>query len=495
MSLRPRAPRLPLILVLAAVVAALLPLASSAMALDGLQRMAQGGAAVSALVVDLETGKSVASLNPTLRLTPASVTKLLVAAASLRRWNAWHQFDTQLLIDGPVRGWQLNGNLILKGGGDPSLTGGDLWALVAQLKSAGIRTIDGNLLVVPAPFGTVACGTPDRCKALASSSTAYNAQVSSIGVNFGNWCVTVRPQRPGAPANVSPCASVQLPIPVNGQIMTARAGQNSTFWVERRTDAAGDSLQVGGAIAPGIAPVDVYRAMSNPAQGAGLILAGMLHQMGIGFTGKVIVTTASALQRATPVADFQGQPLSVQLDSMLRFSNNYIADVLTLDLASVGSGPPPTSLAQAGDTLSVFVARNNARDLAADPPAPPLHSGSGLTPTNRLSAQDLVDVLTNMYRDAANFPAFYGGLVVPGQAPFAFLRQGNRPWLTRVALKTGTMNDPRSVFAIAGYLRKQDGGWMAFAILVNGNGSHLHIPLYQSLAAARGDVDAILSRY
>jgi D-alanyl-D-alanine carboxypeptidase/D-alanyl-D-alanine-endopeptidase (penicillin-binding protein 4) len=128
-------------------------------------------------------------------------------------------------------------------------------------------------------------------------------------------------------------------------------------------------------------------------------------------------------------------------------------------------------------------------------PAALLHSGSGLTPENLISANDLVSVLAHAYRDTRRFPSYYGGLVVPRDAPFAFLREGSEAWLDRVALKTGSMDAPHSVLGIAGYLRKRNGGWIAFAAIVNGGTARAHIALHESLQAARTDVEELLSRY
>ncbi len=127
--------------------------------------------------------------------------------------------------------------------------------------------------------------------------------------------------------------------------------------------------------------------------------------------------------------------------------------------------------------------------------APPIYSGSGLTTDNRLSAEDLVRLLAYQYRDPRRFPAFYGGLVVPRDAPFVFLRQGGTAWLDRVALKTGTLDNPRSVCGIAGYLRKRNGGWIAFAAIVNGGPGWKHVPLFQALEAERTDVESLLKKY
>ena len=57
------------------------------------------------------------------------------------------------------------------------------------------------------------------------------------------------------------------------------------------------------------------------------------------------------------------------------------------------------------------------------------------------------------------------------------------------------MNVPRSVCGIAGYLRKKNGGWMAFAVIVNGGPTRLQIPLQQAMDAARHDIQDVLARY
>lgn len=467
-----------------------LPAAATAGGLPKLAKLAQHGALVSAKVVDLDNGKTIAEIRPSLRLTPASLTKLATAAAAFEHWHADHQFKTRLLIDTVIRNGVIPGNLILQGAGDASFNGRALLKLASQIKGAGISKINGNLQVVQSPFGPMPCGTPDRCKALESSDTAYNAPISPVGVDYGNWCVLVRPGAPGTPAQVGACAATRLPIPVQGTIKTVPSNRSPSFWIERRTDSDGDHLQVGGEIPAGRS-VPVYRAMSNPALGTGKLLVEMLRELGVKVTDHAVVTAGAPPDDAYTIASVKCQSVREQMDGMLRYSNNYIADSITMDMAADFDPPQPTDLAKAGQYLANFVARaSNYRNGK-----PTLLSGSGLTPGNRLSADDLIGLLNTMYHDAQNFPAFYGGLVVPRQAPFAFLRRGDPAWLDRVVLKTGTMNDPRSVFGIAGYMRKRHGGWMDFAIIVNGSKHHKHVPLYKSLAAARGDIQSILAHH
>jgi D-alanyl-D-alanine carboxypeptidase/D-alanyl-D-alanine-endopeptidase (penicillin-binding protein 4) len=476
--------------------AAFLALPAQAQQWHALQSLQQRGALVSAAAIDLDDGNTVIEqLNAASRLTPASLTKLTTAALALQTWPADKMFDTHLLANAPILRGQVTGDLILEGAGDPSLDDQSLWQMAAQVRGAGVKVVSGDLFVDPQPFGVVTCETQDRCHALESSDSAYNAPLAAVGVDFGNWCVIVRPTAPGAAALVRGCGVTQLPIAVQGLIRTVGRGRKQTFWVERRTSpAGGDILQVGGDVPMGDDQT-VYRSMSNPSLGMGLLLKETLHEIGVEVSGPVVVRASRPSTGSYQLGDVEGLSLREQLGRMLRFSNNYIADVLTMDMAASVDDHPPQALASAGRLLSDFVVRVQARFRPASLVAPPIYSGSGLTTDNRLSADDLVHLLAYEYHDAHRFPAFYGGLVVPRDAPFVFLRQGDAAWLDRIALKTGTLDNPRSVCGIAGYLRKRNGGWIAFAAIVNGGPGWKHVPLFQAIAAERSDVESLLRRY
>jgi D-alanyl-D-alanine carboxypeptidase/D-alanyl-D-alanine-endopeptidase (penicillin-binding protein 4) len=475
--------------------ATLLSLACAARAdWSALRALENSGAVVTASAVDLDSGTVLQQLNAAQRLTPASLTKLAVAATALDVWPADKTFMTRLYGVGPFKDGQISGDLVLQGAGDSTFDHLALWSLAAQLKGAGVTAVNGRLVVDTAPFGPLGCETKDRCDALQRSDTAYNAPLSAVAVDYGNWCVDVRPTSVGSPAVISTCGTAQAPIPVEGSVRTVGASARPSYWVERVTNNNGEVLRVGGDVPAGNG-VSLYRAMSDPALGTGLLLREVLKEIGIAVTGSVDVVHTPLPSNAYALAQNEGLSLKEQIGRMLRFSNNYVADMLTLNLAAAQHEQAPARLADAARSLSDFVLRLKTGGQAAKATAPPLFSGSGLTPENELSADDLVTLLGAQYRNTRNFPAFYGGLVVPRQAPFGFLRVGSPAWLDRVALKTGTMDDPHSVCGIAGYLRKKDGGWIAFAAIVNGGPRMHHVPLYKAMEAARSDVDALLARY
>jgi D-alanyl-D-alanine carboxypeptidase/D-alanyl-D-alanine-endopeptidase (penicillin-binding protein 4) len=378
---------------------------------------------------------------------------------------------------------------VLRGSGDSTLDETTLWGLAAQLRSAGITRIRGRVLVERAPFGELRCDTVDRCTGLRRSSRAYNAAPSAIGVNYGSWCVMVRAPAGATRAEVGGCASGPLPIPLTGSVQVASGG--AALRVERSTEDAADRIVVGGSIAPGTERM-VHRAMSDPAAGAGALLRSILIQAGVQVEGGVETALRADASAARLLARVESIPLQEQVGRMMRWSNNYIADVLTMGVALQVRGTPPESLADASRELVNVVTRAGASNSDG---SLVLESGSGLTTGNRLGAGDLIRVLRNEYRSPRRFPAFYGTFVVPRDASFTYLQRGNADWLDRVALKTGSLSEPVSVNGIAGYLRKKSGGFMAFAIIINGSERLRQISSDTALAAARTDLEAVLARY
>jgi D-alanyl-D-alanine carboxypeptidase/D-alanyl-D-alanine-endopeptidase (penicillin-binding protein 4) len=447
-------------------------------AFQRLEALRREGAAVSALAVDLGSGRTLAELHSRDALTPASLSKVFVAAAALQEFPPDHTFRTRLLAAAQPRADLLPGDLVLRGSGDTTLDEQALWGLAAQLRGLGVRRIGGRIVVERAPFGELDCDTVDRCTGQRRSRRAYNAAPSAIGVNYGSWCLAIRPTRNGQPALLRSCGAVELPIPLDGRILTGPGSPR----VERSTEVESDRLAVGGSVPEG-QERHIHRAMSDPALGAGLLLRSILGQLGIAVTGGV-ETTGGPQPGLTEIAGIEGLPLVEAVGRMMRYSNNYIADVMTMNVALARLGPGQRTLAQASASLASGVAG-----------APVLLSGSGLTIENRVSAYSLVDVLAAQYRDARRFPAFYGALVVPRDAPFGYLRSGNADWLDRVALKTGSLSEPVAVYGLAGYLRKRDGGFIAFATLVNGTARVPDLAMERSLQAMREDLSGLLAQH
>jgi serine-type D-Ala-D-Ala carboxypeptidase/endopeptidase (penicillin-binding protein 4) len=104
-------------------------------------RASQSGA----VALDLASGRTVFLRHPTLSLVPASNAKLAVAYASLDVLGPDFRIDTMVFGEGQLAGSTWNGDLVLKGFGDPTLSRGDLEALAGQIRSYGIRQVTGGI--------------------------------------------------------------------------------------------------------------------------------------------------------------------------------------------------------------------------------------------------------------------------------------------------------------------------------------------------------------
>jgi D-alanyl-D-alanine carboxypeptidase/D-alanyl-D-alanine-endopeptidase (penicillin-binding protein 4) len=100
----------------------------------------------SALAVDLDSGTVVYAHNAVLAVAPASNEKLPVAWAALTRLGAAYRFHTEVYGVGERNGAAWDGDLVLKGYGDPTLSDADLDRLAAMVRGRGIRVVTGRVL-------------------------------------------------------------------------------------------------------------------------------------------------------------------------------------------------------------------------------------------------------------------------------------------------------------------------------------------------------------
>lgn len=110
-------------------------------------REARLDGAVGYVLRDGDTGAIIEEVNGDLPLPPASVAKALTAAYALSVLGVDHRFETQVIATGPVADGVVQGDIILAGGGDPTLDTDGLNDLALQLKAAGIRGVTGDLKI------------------------------------------------------------------------------------------------------------------------------------------------------------------------------------------------------------------------------------------------------------------------------------------------------------------------------------------------------------
>lgn len=440
---------------------------------DGLRKLDANGARVTAFALNLRTGEVLGEWNPDQRLTPASVSKIVIAAAALEKFGSEHTFKSSLFTTGVVRNGVLKGDLVFAGAGDPYLTNEKLWFLATDVARAGIRRIDGHLVVNSGLFDVQDAGI-DRKLATKKSRNAYDSPLSAAALNFSVMGFVVSPgQGVGDKAHLALEPYSLETSQIVGQVKTT-AGRSSRVSVTRVKRGQTDVFAASGSIGQLSDPVRVYRSVSDPDSYAASVLKAFLEKDGVVVRRGSRVEKEFKASHGRAVATVEGFPLSWQLLGLFKVSNNFIGDMLTLQLDSDLQPRRSATLRGGAERLETYmkeVVVGAAKPLSSDTKGLVLKSGSGLTHENRLSARDVVALLQRMYANTREFPAFLSALPVPGAEGTVrnrFQSRNTRHLQDRLRAKTGTLSEPRDAIGLAGYSRLKNGDWVAFCTIVNG---------------------------
>jgi len=134
-----------------------------------------------AIVLDLQTGAKLFVHNPLLALRPASNEKLATTYAALTALGPSFRIDTDVLGDGQQEGATWQGNLVLKGYGDPALSFAQLNSLARQVVATGIKHVSGRILGDESWFDTHRTGLGWKPDFYLHESPALSALVVNRG--------------------------------------------------------------------------------------------------------------------------------------------------------------------------------------------------------------------------------------------------------------------------------------------------------------------------
>ena len=136
-----------------------------------------------AVVYDLRTGKVVYALHADFPLHPASNEKLATTYAALAALGPSFRIETDVLGDGTQNGTTWQGDIVLKGYGDPTLSSADLWSLAHQVARDGITRVKGRVIGDESWFDTHRVGVGWKRAFYLHESPALSALIVDRGWN------------------------------------------------------------------------------------------------------------------------------------------------------------------------------------------------------------------------------------------------------------------------------------------------------------------------
>ncbi len=398
--------------------------------LDDLIRAANlGNARIGFVVADGKTGEVLEVHNPLLPLPPASVAKSMTALYGLDRLGAGFRFATCLLANGPVNDGHLQGDLILAGGGDPTLDTDRLGDMAGQLKAAGIQEVAGGFRVYAGAFPRIVAIDP-----LQPDHLGYNPAICGLNLNYNRvhfeWkrageayriVMDARAERYRPEVTTARMRIVERDHPV----YTYEERQGGDDWTVARRALGSDGARWLPVRHPASYAAEVFQTL---ARAHGIPLKPPLVLRGVRPRGAVVVESFS-------------DPLPGVLRGMLRYSTNLTAELVGLS-AAARDGAVPESLQDSARRMNRWMAERYGLHRAG------FVDHSGLGGDSRISASVLVRALNG---------AGSAGVLRP------ILKQVRTDELPGdLRAKTGTLN---FVSALAGYYRTPQGRELTFATL------------------------------
>jgi len=404
-------------------------------------------------------------------MNPASTLKLVTTFAALDLLGPAYTWKTPVYTDGVVRDSVLQGNLYLKGQGDPMLVTERLWLLLRRVQGLGIRRIAGDIVLDHTAFELP---TPDPAAFDGEPLRPYNAAPDALLVNYRSQIFTFTPDAAAGVAWVSmepPLEGVTVPatVPLSSDPSdTAACGD----WRGALQADFADTLhpRFNGRYPLGCGERVWPLAHPDPARQAARAVAGLWRSLGGQLDGQVrdAVTPAGAVWRFS----FESPPLSAAVHDTNKFSNNVMAQQLLLTLGLEAGGTGHTDWRQAQEVVRHWWMQR----IGAAWPAPDLGNGSGLSRDSHISAGAMARLLQVVWQSGL-MPDLIASLPSAGQDG-TLKKRDLDPGLAH--LKTGSLKD---VQALAGYVRGPNGQRRVLVVIVN----------HPKAAAARPALDALVN--
>jgi D-alanyl-D-alanine carboxypeptidase/D-alanyl-D-alanine-endopeptidase (penicillin-binding protein 4) len=442
------------------------------------------GASFAIMVREVESGDTICAYDPDRMLTPASALKLVTTAAALEILGDDYRYSTLIEHDGELRNGMLNGNIYIKGSGDPTLGSSHFSAddniyphnrnaffpkWMEAIRRKGISAVAGDIIADESCFDSEGVSM----KWLREDMGSYYG-AGSYGLNLFDNIYKLYLNSSG-PGNRPEIMRIEPPVQLkfHNYLSSADTPADSTYIVG--APFAADRFLYG--IVPANRKMYMLRGdIPDPPLFLAQYLQAGLIAAGIQVKGQASSMRILLEENRLPVAPrtLIASSTSPALAEIVRITNershNLYADALlkTLGAASPGKASPTLSSAGRG----VIALREHWGKRGMNTAAVVMYDGSGLAAANKVSASFLCNLLVYMASRSPQAKTFVASL------PQAGLEGSVRNFLKgsklqgRAFLKSGGMTGVRSY---AGYVDKEGKRYAMVIMANNYNGSSAEI--------------------
>lgn len=415
---------------------------------------------VGVVLKNLDRDSVIVSLNADMPFNPASVAKLATAAMAFDKLGTGFTYKTRAYMGGTFNAdsGTCNGDLYIKGSGDPSIVIERMWLFVQYLyRFGGIKKITGDIILDGSFFDSTSIGP---CfEEDSSRSNPYTALVGALSANFNSVVICAKPaSQAGSPVRVEifpPVPTIEL---VN-KAMTIEDKKSSAVSVTTEKIRDHTRVIVSGSMALTAQPFYISRKLWQTSETFGAILKMFLDENKIFCKGTVRRgNLPEALRSTKPFYVYESPPIGDIINGMLKFSNNYYAEMLFKTLSAIQDSVPG-SWEKSSQNAAAWWKEKGL------PGTPVIRNGSGMGDCNRISALQMVALLQHVWDQKTYLPEYLNSFPTAGVDGTLAKRFKESRLKGYVRGKTGTLND-YGVSTLAGYVLMPRGNY-AFSIFFN----------------------------
>lgn len=395
-------------------------------------------------------GNEIININGEKPLAPASIAKTISTGCSLKTLGPQFQFETLFGYQGRLEGDTLKGDLVIQGGGDPSLVIEDLKEIIEKIRFVhGIKKIEGNLVLDVSYLGTKSLKMAEGFDG--DNGRSFAAELTAVAMNQNSFSFWVTPDHRGNKNT----RAVTLPAQVVDVNVTnkSKVGGSNTINVNYNPDTK--MATITGAINEDAEPKGIYRSVADPYQYyTDLIQRLWLESGGEWPKNKTKIETQK--QKYTLLWKHSSRPLAKILMDINKLSLNMGAEMTLLAAAEQKKGRPSNY------EKVLTLLKECLTDFQINPADLKLTNASGLSRETEIKTSALTQFLWHMHKTAYS-PEYLSSFSLLGIDGTTKSRL--KQYAGRGRMKTGSIKGVRS---IAGYLYNEKGQSMSFAMILNG---------------------------
>lgn len=427
-------------------------------------------ALTSLCVLDANTGQVIFGRNENIGMATASTLKTITAATAFGILGKDFKYQTRLAYSGTIQNGVLKGDLIIIGGGDPTLGSWRysqskeneiLSQWVKAIKEAGINQIEGRVIGDDSAWGTSSMPLGWTWQDMgnyygaAPSALSWRENQFDIHLKGGNSV--------GQPVTMVKVQPAMPYLQIVNELTTGPAGTGDRAYAF--LPPLSSIAYLKGTWGLGIRKVGIAAALPDPAYDAAYRLQDTLKRLGIASL-KEVSTSRKLSAEKLPMPAITKELVSINSPALSQIiywfnkkSINLYGENLLRTFAWKAGKPATTANGTA-------IAIDYWKERGIDPNALNMADGSGLSPANRVTTYAMAKILHQSQQEPW-FKDFYESL----------------PEFNGMKIKSGSIND---VSAFAGYYTNPAGKKYIVVINVNNyNGSGINKKIYKALDALK----------